>query len=50
VVMVSLLVLGEHDLDIERGDKFKVGSDWYEVAEVRPGQSNKVVAECRLVT
>jgi len=50
VVMISLLVLGEHDLDIERGDKFKVGDDWYEVVEVRPGQSNKVVAECRLVT
>jgi len=50
VVMISLLVLGEHDLDIERSDKFLVGTDWYEVIEVRPGQSNEVVAECKLVT
>jgi len=50
VVVISLLVLGEHDLDIERDDKFKVGSDWYQVVELRPGQSNKVVAECKLVT
>ena len=50
VVKISLVVLGEHDLDIEQDDRFKVGSDWYEIVEVRPGQSNKVVAEARLVT
>ena len=50
VVKISMLVLGKHDLNIERDDKFKVGSDWYEVIEVRPAQDNKVVAECRLVT
>ena len=50
VVQISLMVLGQHNLNIERDDKFKVGSDWYEVVEVRPAQDNKVVAECRLVT
>jgi len=50
VVKISLVVLGEHDLDIERDDKFTVGGVWYEVVEVRPGQSNKVIAEARMVT
>jgi len=50
VVMISLLAVGETDLDIERGDKFQVSSQWYEVIELRPGEDIKVVAECKLVT
>lgn len=50
VVTISLVVVGETDLDIERDDRFRVGSDWYEVIGLRPGEDVKVVAECRLVT
>ena len=50
VVWISLLVVGETDLDIERGDKFTVSSQWYEVIELRPGEDIKVVAECKLIT
>jgi len=50
VVQIACLVVGETTLDIERGDKFQAGGQWYEVVELRPGEDVKVVAECRLVT
>ena len=50
VVEIALLVVGEYGLDIERGDKFQVGSQWYQVVEIRPGEDVKVVGECKLVT
>lgn len=50
VVHVSLLVLGEVGLDIQRGDRFFVGEDFYEVLALRPGEDVKVVAECVLKT
>lgn len=50
VVQIALLVVGETDLDIERGDKFQVSSQWYEVTGLRPGEDIKVVAEARLIT
>jgi len=43
-------VVGETTLDIERDDKFLVGSDWYKVIGVRPGEDVKVVAECMKTT
>ncbi len=50
VVWISLLVQGETTLDIERDDMFQVGSDWYKVIGVRPGEDVKVVAECMKTT
>jgi len=50
VVQISLLVVGETTLNIQRGDKFFVGSAFYEVIGLRPGEDVKVVAECKLET
>lgn len=56
VVNISLLVVGETDLDIQRGDTFWVGTEpfgeagdqLYEVIFVRIDQEVKVVAEAKV--
>ena len=50
VVQIALLVVGETTLNILRGDRFFVGTYFYEVIELRPGEDIKVVAECKLIT
>lgn len=47
----DLVVLGEEDLDVQRGDRFKADSQWYEVFYVQPALSgfhgNRVEALAR---
>jgi len=58
VVLITLIVLGEHDMDIKRGDKFWVGTapfsaaddDLYEILGPRPGEAIKTAAEATLIT
>ncbi len=50
VVLITLVVVGEHDMNIQRGDRFFVNSAFYEVIVVRPWEHIKTVAECQLVT
>lgn len=33
---IALVVLGESDFDVQRGDRFSVSSQWYEVVYVDP--------------
>lgn len=50
VVLISLLVVGEHNMNVQRGDRFFVGGNFYEVIGTRPGEHVKTVAECKLIT
>ncbi len=47
----DLVVLGDEDLDIQRGDRFKADSEWYEVFYVQPAlagfHGNRVEALAR---
>jgi hypothetical protein len=43
----DLVVLGESDFDVQRGDRFTTDGEWYEVFYVQPAQSNRVEALAR---
>lgn len=45
----DLVVLGESDFDVQRGDRFLVSGELYEVVYVAPGQSGRVEAKARQV-
>lgn len=45
----DLVVLGTVSLDIQRGDRFLVSGELYEVIYVAPGQANRVEAKARQV-